>query len=56
LFGLIAIIECELKFIQVYTGGFQAELSVPIDEDLNNGWNLDLKFDDKVLLQVSQIY
>jgi len=53
LIGLITITQCEWKFIQQYTGGFQAELSIPIDQDINDGWSLDLMFDDKVLLQVS---
>jgi hypothetical protein len=49
---LFTIINCDYKITEKFYGGFHAELTIAVTEDITNGWKLELTFDDKVKLQV----
>lgn len=37
---------------EVHPGGFHAQIIITADEDVNDGWEVDLNFDEKVRLGV----
>jgi hypothetical protein len=56
-----AIIDCEIvrstiyKITKLTYGSFEAELDIPLSQPVSSGWELELHFDDKVILHVSQL-
>lgn len=60
LIALNAITDCEIvrstiyKITKLTYGAFEAELDIPLSEPVSSGWELELHFDDKVILHVSQ--
>ncbi len=62
LIALNAIIDCEIVRSSVYTitkltyGAFEAELHITLSATVSSGWELELHFDDKVILHVSHFF
>jgi hypothetical protein len=51
---LIGAINCEsvYKIVEQFSGVIRGELLIPIEEDITNGWEAELTFDQKVTLHV----
>jgi hypothetical protein len=62
LIALNTIIDCEIVRSSIYTitkltyGAFEAELHIPLSAPVSSGWELELHFDDKVILHVSHSF
>jgi len=62
LIALNAIIDCQIVRSPIYTitkltyGAFEAELHIPLSAPVSSGWQLELHFDDKVILHISHFF
>jgi hypothetical protein len=44
------------KINKITYGAFEAELDIPLSQPLSSGWELELDFDDMVILHVSDCH
>ena len=49
---LIACLEAKLRIDTQWPGGFQGGLEIPIEEDLADGWEVELVFKNRVKVDV----
>ena len=48
----IGLIQAGLRVDKEWTGGFQAVLEIPITSAVSNGWELEIRFDRSVTVDV----
>jgi len=48
----ISLVQANLRVDKEWTGGFQGALEIPIINQVNNGWELEIRFDRPVKLDV----
>ena len=48
----VGLIEAGLRVDKEWTGGFQGAIEIPIRNPVNNGWELEIRFDRPVTVDV----
>lgn len=49
----IGLIKARLRVDKQWSGGFQGAIEIPIINQINNGWELEIRFDRPVTVDVS---
>jgi len=46
------LIQAKLRIDNEWAGGFQGGIEIPITNPINNGWKLEIRFDQPVTVDV----
>ena len=50
---VIGIVQARLRVDREWSGGFQGAIEIPVKYEINNGWELEIRFNRPVAIDVS---